>query len=146
LADIYIEFLFEHGILENTQFPTVEKTEAVMEPSFKELMEPKRKCFVGWQERYTDDSGTSAYIYTKSDYKIGIGVDGGGLAPQLFVDKNDKQVAYMCYETCRVSKELSKNGIAKRVKNAHKAKSDKNKQLIDVYIEFLIENGILENK
>jgi len=128
---------------------------------FIKKMKSKRKYFVGWKEEYSFDDGQetyfNAYTYTKGDYEISMDVDWRGWTPMLTVKKKGIEIVDIGEGQCAMLKEFNKNKIKKRVKKAYKKRGKRDKitglnvytnteDLIDVYIEFLIENGILENK
>ena len=110
--------------------------------------------FVGWQEEYCDEEGTIEYFaYTKNDCKITIWIDCRGWTPQMSV-KGMRISVEMGYGDCEIPEKYNKNNIKERVKEAYKRKSKRDKttglyivtryeDLTKLYIEFLIENGIL---
>ena len=124
-----------------------------MSNEFKEIMQSKSRYFVCWQETYDEQVCCYEYYkYVKDDYSIFVGMTSLGWTPGLLVDKNGKDIIKIERGKCVLIKGVNKNNIKKRVKDAYKEKRNKatgfydanrNKRLIDVYIEFLVENGIL---
>jgi len=138
---------------------------------FIKVMQAQRKYFLNWKEEYSYDDGEETYCagfhYIKDNYYICFDIDWRGHTALLSVYTdisgykakrdiylNAKKIVDISYGKCDIPKEFDNNNIRKRVKKAYKTKekqdketglysSNQNKNLVSVYIEFLIENGIL---
>ena len=116
-----------------------------MTTDFIEKIKSFSKYFVGWKENYTAEKGYyESFRYTKDDHFIRISIDNQGWRGILEVKSKDKMIAYIMFGECvELSEELDKNDIRKRILKQYKTNSKAMHPEIDLYIEFLVENGIL---
>jgi len=122
---------------------------------FKEYMQSKSNYFNGWMKKYSiEENYYESFEYFKNNYSVCFTIDCQGWKMQLHVKKDDQEKITIWFGECDMLGEFDKNNIRERVRKVYNAKLeldkktglyifDTNEKLIDLYIDFLIENGIL---
>ena len=118
---------------------------------FKEKMQSLSKYFAGWEENhYKGEGHNELFVYVKDDYKISFGMDWR-FEVGLIVERNSEELICVEGGYFKFAKKFNKNNINHRMKKMYKDEcynkigcdKERNNDMIDLYIEFLVENGIL---
>ena len=131
---------------------------------FRQAIESKKEYFLGWDKKYFIDEDLDEFYtqpqfegfeFTKGDSKIKIEIDCQGWTPLLVFEKGNEKLISFGYGECYLAKDFYEANIRKRVKKVYNSKQkydrktklflDDNPKIIDVYIDILVELGILKH-